>query len=107
MLTKFETQAVAPSSMQTWYHTLWTLEQTKLTHQEYKLSSMPMKVDDGDAKILRVEMEEGIGNSKGVLEDKVMEEIVLPLPTIEDETRHDISNMLIVRKCLENLVLQS
>ena len=32
-------------------------------------------------------------NSKGVLEDKVMEEIVLPLSIIEDKTRHAISNI--------------
>lgn len=35
---------------------------------------------------LRVEMEEWNENSKGVLKDKVVEKIVLPLPIIEDET---------------------
>ena len=39
-------------------------------------------------------MEEGNGNSDGVLEDDIMEEIVLPLPIIEDETQHVISNIL-------------
>lgn len=44
---------------------------------------MPTKVDDGDAKILRVEME-----------DKVVAEIMLPPSIIDDETRHVITNML-------------
>ena len=45
-----------------------------------------MEVDDGDDKVLRVEIEEGNGNLEGVLEDEVVEEIVFPLPIIEDET---------------------
>ena len=53
-----------------------------------------MEVDDGDAEVLRVEMEERNGYPKGVMEDKVMEEVVLPLPIIENETQHVISNML-------------
>jgi hypothetical protein len=43
-------------------------------------------VDNGDAKVLMVEMEEGNGNSESVLDDEVEEKIVLPLPIIEDET---------------------
>jgi hypothetical protein len=42
---------------------------------------------------LRFEIEEGNEIYEGVLEDKVMEEIVFPLPIIEDETLHLISNM--------------
>ena len=51
-------------------------------------------VDDGDVEVLRVEMKERNGTFEGVLEDEVMEEIVLPLPIIEDETQHFISYML-------------
>ena len=53
-----------------------------------------MEVDDGDDKVLRAEIEEGNGNLEGVLEDEVVEEIVFPLPIIEDETWPIISNML-------------
>ena len=44
-------------------------------------------------RVLMLE-EEGNGNPEGVMENKVVEEIVLPLPISEDETQHDISNML-------------
>ena len=93
-LTKFETQVVAPSSRQAWFHTPWTVERANPTHLAYNPSSKPTEVDDGDVEVLRVEMEEGNGNFEGVMEDKVVEEIVLPLPIIEDETQHVISNML-------------
>ena len=44
--------------------------------------------------------EEGNGNPEGVMENKVVEEIVLPLPISEDETQHDISNMLYYEELL-------
>ena len=43
-------------------------------------------MDDGDAVVLRVEMKEGNGNFEGIMEDKVVKEIVLPLPSIKEET---------------------
>ena len=46
-----------------------------------------MEVDDGNAKVLRVEMKEKKGNYEGVMEDKVMEVIVFLLPIIDDEIR--------------------
>lgn len=64
-----------------------------------------MSIDGGDAQILRVEMEEGNGNCKGMLVDKVVEEIVLyPLLMM----KHDMLFLIcwIVRKGLENQVLQ-
>lgn len=39
-----------------------------------------MKVEDGDAEVLRVEMKEGNGNFEGVMND-----ILLFLPIIEDD----------------------
>jgi hypothetical protein len=60
-LTKFETQVATPSSWQAWFQTLWTIERAHPTHLAYNLSSKPTKVDDGGAKVLRVEMEEGNG----------------------------------------------
>ena len=42
---------------------------------------------NGDAKVLRVEMKEGNGNSEGILKDEVVDEIVLPPPIIEDEAQ--------------------
>ena len=36
----------------------------------YKPSSKPTEVDDGNVEVLRVEMEEGNGNSEGCLKDK-------------------------------------
>ena len=51
-------------------------------------------MDNDDAKVLMVEMEEGNENFEGVLDDEVEEKIVLLLPIIEDETRHVTSNML-------------
>ena len=38
-------------------------------------------MDDGDVEVLRAKMEEGNGNSEGVLEDEIVE-IVFPLPII-------------------------
>ena len=63
-------------------------------HLVNKLGNNPTEVDDGNVEVLRVKMEEGNGNFEGFLEDKVVEEIVLPLPVFEDETRQVISNML-------------
>ena len=54
----------------------------------------PMDVDDGVVEVLRVETKAGNENFEGVLKDKVMEDILLPLPIIEDKKRHDYSNML-------------
>lgn len=55
-------------------------------------------MDDGDAKTLRarlrVEMEEINENFEGIMEDKVVAEIMLPLSIIDDVTRHVITNML-------------
>jgi hypothetical protein len=62
--------------------TLWIVERTYPTPLAYNPSSKPTMVDDGDAKVLRVDMEEGNENFEGILEDKVMEEIVLPPPII-------------------------
>ena len=39
-------------------------------------------------------MKEGNGNFEGIMEDKVVKEIVLPLPNIKEETWHVIYNML-------------
>ena len=41
-----------------------------------------MEVDDGSVEVLRAEMEEENGNFKGVIENEVGEEIVIPLPII-------------------------
>ena len=51
-------------------------------------------MDDGDAKVSRDEMEKGNQDCEGLMEDKVVEEVVLPLPITEDESQHVISNML-------------
>jgi hypothetical protein len=59
---------------------LWTIEKGNPIHLVYNLSRKPTKVDDGDAKVSRAKMEEGNRNSGGVMEDKVVEEVVLPLP---------------------------
>ena len=91
---KFETQVATPTSRQAWFYTQWTVERADPTHLALKVSSKIMEVDDGDAEVLRVEKEERNGYPKGVMEDKVMEEVVLPLPIIENETQHVISNML-------------
>ena len=69
-----------------WLHAPWTIERANTTHLGYNPSSKPTTVDNGDAKVLMVEMEEGNGNSESVLDDEVEEKIVLPLPIIEDET---------------------
>ena len=106
-LTKFETQVIAPSSRHAWFHTPWIVERDDPTHVTYNLSREPTEVDDGDAEVLRVEMEEGNGNFEGVMEDKVMDDILLPLPNNEDEKQQVISNIWIVRNCLENPILQS
>ena len=106
-LTKFETQVATPSSQQAWFHTPWTIERADPTHLMYKLSSKPTEVDDGNVEVLRVEMDEGNGNLKGVLQNKFVKEIVLPLPIIGDETQHIISNMLDYEEVFGELTLQT
>ena len=79
-LTKFKTHVVAPSSWQAWFHTSWTIERADPTHLAYNPSNKLMKVEDGNAEVLRVEMKEGNGNFEGVMND-----ILFFLPIIEDD----------------------
>ena len=60
-----------------------------------------MKVEDGDAEVLRVEMKEGNGNFEGV-----MNGILLFLPIIEDDNGMLFQICWIVRNYLENPILQ-
>ena len=59
---------------------MWAIERANPTHVVYKTSSKPTEVDDLDVEILRAKMEKRDENSKGLLEDRVVEEIVLPPP---------------------------
>lgn len=65
---------------------MWIVERADPTHLGYNPSNKPTEVDDGDAKVLKVEMEDGNGNSEDVLEGKLVKETKLPLPIIEDAT---------------------
>ena len=71
-----------------------TVQRTDPTHLAYNPSSKPISVCDGDVEVLKVEMDRGNGNYEDILEDEAVEEIVLPLPIIKDETQQVTSNMM-------------
>lgn len=45
-------------------------------------------MDDGDVEVLRGEMEKKEWKPWGFFKDKIVEDIILPLPIIKDETQH-------------------